>query len=488
MWPRITPLVGVILSGELASGCATIPRYAGFPDVAKTVESRTSLQLQQYVGALTGLAADRIQQLLQEELTVDRALQIAVLNNRSLQATLEELGLARAEVIQASLLKNPIFSGHARVPEEGGGTNLELALAQSVIDTLFLPLRRRVALAQFEQATLKVTDDVLNLLTEVKTAYYTAQAAEQVHALRQTVVETTQAAAELAKRQYAAGNIRDVDLANEQAASQQAQIDLAPSAADLTVAREHLNQLLGLAGPEAMAWRMAAQPLELPAADPPASDELETLALSQRLDLAILRQEATALRRSLSVARLGVVPDAAVAINSEREPAGDRVSGPMWDVPLPIFDFGQANRTRLKAQLRQGAHRLAAMEVTARTQVRTSYERMAAERQVVQRYRDQLIPLRQQIVASSLRHYNYMLIGAFQLLQVKQQEIAARQASIEAVRDYWIARAELERAVGGKLPTTEATVPAQSPQSTEPSPAQEVPTATHQHQHGGESR
>ena len=486
MWLRSAPIVTVFLSGGLVSGCATVPRHAGFPAVAKTVESRTGLHLQPYAGPPTGLVADTIQELLREELSVDRALRITLLNNRALQATLEELGIARAEVLQASLLKNPIFSGHARVPEAGGGTNLELALAQSVIDTLFQPMRRRVALAQFEQAKLRVADEVLNFLLDVKTAYYTAQAAEQIHTLRETVLEAAKAAAELAKRQYEAGNIRDFDLANEQAAYEQAQVELARSTADLKAAREQVNQFLGLAGPETTVWRMAAQPLELPTADPPL-DELETLALSQRLDLAIIRQEAQVLQRSLTVARLGVVPNADAAIDSEREPDGDRVLGPMWDIPIPIFNWGQADWARLKAQLRQGAHRLAAREVAARAEVRTAYERMSTERQVAKRYQSRLIPLRQQIVESSLRHYNYMLIGAFQLLQLKQQAIEAQQASLEAVRDYWIARAELEQAVGGQLPHTARPVQSPTQPTGQSTPSiQEVPEATHQHQHGGQ--
>jgi len=480
------PIVTALLSGWLVSGCAMLPRQAGFSTVATTIQQRTGLQLRQYPSAPSPEAAQTIHELLQDDLTLDRALQVAVLNNRGLQATLGELGLARAEVIQASLLKNPIFSGHARVSREAGVTNLELALAQSVIDTFFLPLRRRIALAQFEQATLRVTDEVLNLLSEVKTAYYTAQAAEQTHALRQTVVEAAQAAAELAKRQYEAGNIRDLDLANEEAVLQQAQIDLARSAADVTAAREQVNQLLGLAGPQATAWRMAAQPLELPVADPP-PDELETLALSQRLDLAIVRQEAKALQRRLTVARLGVVPDATAAIDSERDSDGRRVLGPIWDVPLPIFDFGQADRAHLKAQLRQGAHQLAAMEVAARAQVRTAYERMVVEREVAQRYRDQLIPLRQQIVESSLRHYNYMLVGAFQLLVAKQNEITAQKEYLEAVRNYWIARAQLEQAVGGRLPASEVIEPKPVAVPEEHEPTPEVPEPHHEHNHGGSS-
>ena len=480
------PIVTAVVSGWLVSGCAMLPRHAGFPTVATTIEQRTGLQLRQYPGAPSPEVAQTIHELLQDDLTLDRALQIAILNNRGLQATFDELGVARAEVVQVSLLKNPIFSGHARVPREAGVTNLELALAQSVIDTLFLPLRRRIALAQFEQATLRVTDEVLNLLSEVKTAYYAAQTAEQVHSLRQTTVDAAHTAAELATRQYAAGNIRDLDLANEDAAFQQAQIELARSVADQTAARERLNQFLGLSGAEASAWHAAAQPLELPFADP-SHEALETLALTQRLDLAIIRQETVVLRRSLSIAHLKVVPDAAVAIDSERDPNGSRVTGPVWDAPIPIFDWGQADQARLNAQLRQGTHQLAAMEVAARAEVRTAYERMVAQRQIAQRYRDQLIPLRQQIVASSLRHYNYMLLGAPQLLMAKQNEITTEKEYLEALRDYWITRAQLERAVGGRLPADEA-LPAPPASAPEPPISPSAPPAPHQeHHHGGPS-
>lgn len=485
MWIRAIPLMGVILSGGLVSGCATVPRHAGFPEVAKTVEERTGLHLPQYAGAPTGRVADMIQDLLREELTLDRAVRIALLNNRSLQATLEELGIARADAVQASLLSNPVFSGHARVPEETGETNLELALAQSVVDTLLLPLRQRVARAQFEQTKLQVSDAILRFLTEVKTAYYTAQAAEQLVAMRRTVLQAAGAAAELAQRQYDAGNIRDFDLATEQAAYEEAQIELTHAETDQITTREALTQVLGFSGPDVETWRMAAMLPELPTSDP-SREALETQALQERLDLAAARQELEALRRGLTVARFGMLPASVAAINTETEPDGDRVTGPMWDVDVPIFDWGQARRGRLKAQLRQSEHRLAALELAVRSEVRTTAARLVAERQLVERYRDRLVPLRRQIVESSQRHFNYMLIGVFQLLQSKQQEIAAHQAYIDALRDYWVARAELERAVGGQLPDIAIVSPTSPSRHPEPE-SPEAPATDHPHHHGGES-
>jgi cobalt-zinc-cadmium efflux system outer membrane protein len=428
--------------------------------------------------------ADTIRDLLRDELTVDRAVRLALLNNRSLQATLEDLGIARAEAVQASLIQNPVFSGHARVPDHGGegGTNLEFALMQSVLDVLYAPLRSRVAKAQFEQTKLQISHEVLQLITEVKTAYYTVQAAEQAHAMQQTVFEAAEAAAELADRQYQAGNIRDFDLWNEQAAYEQARVDLTHSEIALTQSREAMNQLLGLSGADVAGWTVAAHLPDPPAGDP-SLERLEETALSQRLDVAALRKEAETFRRALGLARLGILPSAELGYNHEAEPSGEHVTGPMWEAVVPIFDWGQADRARAKAQLRQSQHRLAALEVAVRSDVRALHRRLMAERQLVERYRDRLVPLREQIVDSSQKHFNYMLIGAFQLLQFKQQEITARREYIEAVRDYWIARAELEQVVGGRLPAVVSTpTPSPTPESSTP---QEVP-AQDTHQHGGQ--
>ncbi|MBI4597872.1 MAG: TolC family protein [Candidatus Omnitrophica bacterium] len=443
--------IGVVFSAGLVFGCAIIPRQTGLPEVVKTIEQRTGVRIQQYTGAPTGLVAERIHDLLREELTLDRAVQIALLNNRSLQATLEALGIARADAIQVSLLSNPVFSGHARVPEDEGKTNLELALAQSVVETLLLPLRQRVARAQFEQIKLQVTDAILRFLAEVKTTYYAVQATEQLVTMRGTVLQAAEAAAELAQRQYDAGNIRDFDLATEQAAAEEAQTELIHAQTERIAAREALTKILGLSHSDTGTWWVATVLPALPVHDP-SVEELEMLAMRERLDLAAARQELEVLQRGLTAARFGMLPATVAAINTETEPDGDRVTGPMWDVEVPIFDWGQARRGRLKAQLRQSQHRLAALEVAVRSEVRIASHRLAAQRQLVERYQDRLLPLRRQIVASSQRHFNYMLIGAFQLLQLKQQEIAAQQASIEALRDYWMARAELERAVGGRLP------------------------------------
>ena len=132
------------------------------------------------------------------------------------------------------------------------------------------------------------------------------------------------------------------------------------------------------------------------------------------------------------------------------------VTGPTFELELPIFDQHQAARARVTAQLRQSQQRVAALERDVLSEVRLAYGRLQAARHAAEYYQDAIIPQHEQAVAESQKHYNYMLVGVYALLQAKQDEIMARRDRISALTDYWVARAELERAAGMQLPRASA--------------------------------
>ncbi len=486
MTVNVTRVVIAMLAAGAISGCATVSRTAGFQDVKEVTEQRTGLQVHWNQGRLEDVvAAESIHALLKEELRADAAVQIALLNNRSLQGTFEEMGIAQADLVQAGLLKNPIFAGHVRFPNKSGeATNTEFSISQDFMDLFLRPLRTKLAAAQFEQAKLQVSDSVLKLTAEVRSAYYAAQGAEHTRKMLHTIVEAAQTAAELAERQHAAGNISDLELANQQVAYQQTAVDLTRSEEDVLAAREHLNLLMGLEGNPS--WRISEDLPALPGAEPSAED-LETQALSQRLDLAAARQEIKILEQTLALARRGVIPSVNVGLDTERDTDRTRVTGPSFDVELPVFDRKQAAIARAGAQLRQGRRRLSALETQIRSEVRAAWNRVFKTRELVERYRTTLIPLREKIVAESQKHQNFMLIGVFQLLQAKREEVNAYREYVEVFRDYWNVRTDLERAVGGRLVSEPAPQPTAA--SAEQSPMQEsaMPEGMHAHHHGGHS-
>lgn len=440
----------LLLVSVLVGGCASFGK-SDLAHIEKATNPKTGLSLTQSNKAEDMEIKKVIEPMLKGELTLDSALRIGLMNNPMLQGVYQELGIAKADLLQATLFHNPRFEGHARAPKEEGKTNVELVLAQDVMSVLLMPLRRRVASAEFAEAKLRTSDAVISLMAEIKTAYYELLAAGQVKHLRSLISEASGAAREMAERLSTAGNINAIELGTQKSFHEQAVIDLMQSEYDAKIAREPLNRLLGLHGSYTETWQVTHVLPELPESDPELKN-LEELALKERLDYAAVRQEIEVMRRALFATRLGIIPEGEVGFNTEREPDGDRVSGPMWWFPVPIFDFQQAATSRAKSELRLSEFKASAFEVDVLSQVRQTREKMLTYRKVAERYQSHVIPVRQQLVEALQLHYNYMLKGVFELLQGKKDEIEAEREYIEVLRNYWIARTELERAVGGKLP------------------------------------
>jgi outer membrane protein, heavy metal efflux system len=213
--------------------------------------------------------------------------------------------------------------------------------------------------------------------------------------------------------------------------------------------------LMGLTDEESARWTVAPGLAELPGSDPPLAEALAR-AHEQRLELAAARKQEAALTDALETARawryLGGVEAGAMAHKEQTDKYW--VVGPSVSLELPIFDQKQAEIARLESRLRQSEARSAALSLDVSSQVRSAHQRLRNARRLAEQLRGKLIPLREQAVALSQQFYNFMLVGSFELLATRQAEIAAYRDYVGAVRDYWIARAELERAVGARLPET----------------------------------
>src|SRR5947199_3247867 len=339
-------------------------------DLQSTIRQRTGKQVEwQKDVEASDQIREAIRALLRRTLTVDAAVQVALLNNRELQATFEEIGIAQGELVEAGLLKNPVFAGNARFPDRSpSGTNIEMSIAQEFFDLLVIPFRKKVAAAQLAKTKLRVCDTILKLAAETKTAFYELQAEQQLLGRLKAINETDATAVELAQRQHEAGNINDLDLANQQATYSQSKLDIAETAASICADREKLNRLMGTWGDDT-AWKIDDKLSELPAADV-AQRRLESLAINQRLDLAATKTQIGAL-----VGRLGItktyryVGSIEFGVDTEQETDGQRMTGPTWQLDLPIFNRGQGRIAKLQAPLSQAERRPESAAVGNRAEV-----------------------------------------------------------------------------------------------------------------------
>lgn len=466
---RWTAAIGIVACA--AAAACSVPAKPSFPEVAAAVEQRTGHRIFWNQGGEADAEVEKaIRSMLQRELTAAEAVQIALLNNRTLQATYEELTIAKADVVQAGLLKNPVFLGSVRVAVDRPlAPVLDFDVEQDFLGILMIPAKKRLASAAFEAAKLRVGHQVVDLTYEVRASYFSLQAALQVAAMRQTILEAAQASFELATRQHEAGNINDADLASEQALYEQTRVDVVKSRMETLTAREKLARLMGVWGADA-AFSVAGRLPDLPPQDP-TLEHAESTAIAKRLDVAAARHDLQARSYALAMTRnwrwLG---DAAVGAHFEKEPDGTFL-GPSARIEVPLFDQKQAAIARLEAELNQSRSRLGALSVEARSQVREARGRVLLARELAERYRTVIVPLREQLVRLMQQQYDAMLIGVYQLLAAKQNEVNAYREYIEAVRDYWVARSDLDRAAGGRLtgPVAAVVRPIDSPP---PAPAE----------------
>jgi len=454
-----TLVMAIVVGGGMVglSGCATAPKDAGFGDVRKVVAQRIGQAVQWDNQTADDQAVhESVRAMLAGNLTVDQAVQVALLNNHKLQVSFEDLGIAQADLVQAGLLKNPVFDLGIRFPTTPPSkTYVDISVAEDFVNIFFIPARRKLAQAELEQVKSRVTDEILTLAADAKSAFYGYQAAEQSVELRRSIADVASAYAKSAEELHEAGNSTDLELINAKTQDARAEADLADAEAGAADARERLNELMGLWGPDT-AWTINNRLPELPAEEV-SPEGLESLAIRRRADLAAARQDIQAQAQALGLtARTRFLSEANVGAEGERETDGQWRIGPSLSVPLPLFDQGQAAVLRAQAALRQSEQRYWALAVDVRSQVRAAHTRMLSARSKAQLYHDQILPLEQQVVRQTQLQYNGMFVGVFQLLQARRDQIDAARQYIEALRDYWIARAELDRAVGGRLSSARA--------------------------------
>jgi cobalt-zinc-cadmium efflux system outer membrane protein len=459
---RVVPRAGMLVVALAAAGCATLGADRGRIEADTLVAARSSAALEWSQSPATDAEAARLRH---QPMTPVNAVQMALLRSPRLQQEYARLGLIRADVQEALQVANPRLS--ASLHTGRGIVETTTGLAMPLVDLLVRPSRVRLAKADYERAKHEIAASILAVTVDVEAGWYDYVAAHQIAEMRRTVARGMATSADLAQRFFEAGNINELQLKQEQAAASQARIDAARAQAEAQQARLKLNTLIGLSGTDAE-WPVSGQ-LPVPVEREDAPDDLQALSRNTNLQLIAARQEVVVMEGVLSTTRrFRLLGATEIGVETDKEPKEPRLWGPTLDLELPIFNQGQARVARAQALLAQSRARLAELELAAGNAVRLGTERVRVLREIVDTHRTALIPQRESVVARSQEQQNYMIIGVFELIQAKRQEYDAYQSYLEAIRDYWLARTDLMRAVGSRLPS----------EGTATTPAMKVPGAS----------
>jgi len=400
----------------------------------------------------------RVAGLLRKPLSADAAVQLALLNNRGLQAAYNALGVADAVRVQQSLPPRPSFeltrlSGAAEI-------ELERQIVGNILALATLPARTEIANIRFRQAQLTASLETLRIAAEARRAYYRAVAAQQVVKLFRDAGGASATSTELSRRMRDSGAMSKLDQSRQQVLHAELSADLTRAELRASSERERLIRVLGLADE-----RLS---LKLPAALPPLPKRAPNLrtaeqsALDERVDLQAARLDVEALAKSYGLTKatrfVNVLEGGYLDKKVDERAAGEHKhqSGFTVTFEVPLFDFGEARTREAEQTYMQAVNRLAQKAVDVRSQAREAYRAWRLNYDLAQRYAREVVPLRKSMSEEQMLRYGAMQIDVFTLLTDIRQQIASRVTATEVQRDFWLASTELSAAiVGGNSANTD---------------------------------
>jgi outer membrane protein TolC len=438
----------MFLFALMLSGCATFSQDGGFNRVEETTQSYIK---QKPVWLKTEKAQevnrDNVKTLLEKPLTIENAVQVALLNNAQLQADFYELQLAEADVVQAGRLPNPTFSMlYAR---HNGDYKIEQTITMNIMALFTMGKATEIEKKRFEATQNRMVLQVLDLAKQTRNAYINALASKQNVNYLSQVNESAHATYTLAKRMREAGNWTTLDEGREQSFYTETALELTKAENQCLQAEERLTQLLGLKHP-------ADFKLPERLADLPDSEErLKSINqddFAKRLDLQQTRLNTESLAKQLGLTKathfINVLEIGPARVLEGRR--GDPTKkGIDLSFELPIFDWGSSKVKRAEATYMQAFHQANQQAIVAASEVRTQYNHYLSTYDLAKRYRDEIIPLRQSILKESLLRYNGMLMSPFELMVAAREQVLAINRYIETLRDFWLADSDLDMVLVG---------------------------------------
>ena len=497
-------LAATAVVAGLPAGCRSVSPEKDYRKAAQVISEHTGVS-EVYDPLTDDLVAEKVEQFLVDGLTVDKAISVAMLNNRSFQAQFFKIGASRADVVQSRLLSNPSFSLSLQFPEGGGRSKLNAGFSQELVDLWQIPVRHRIAKAQLEQTVLGVAQNAVELAGDVKVKCYHVLALERVLGVvreNQTLLDKT---LQLVQSQLDAGQATQLDVNLARLSVSEAKGELIAVERDHQVAQVELAQVLGLSR-----WPRPFKLTDtLPALESlPDEGDLLRLAMSQRLDARSMASEVKAADEEYRQQVLKIFPAVAAGLELERPDSRalpgrkiaadtvresirngaltaptiqsraernlekrqiiDSLLGPSLQITLPIFDQNQAQIAKAHFAADQKRKEYEYLLDTVAAEVSRAARVAASDLALVRFYERQAMPQARESVEGARQLYQSGERNVLVLIEAQRSLIARRKDYEAALRDYAVAVADLQKAVGGRLSDDNGGTPATAPSTTQP--------------------
>jgi cobalt-zinc-cadmium efflux system outer membrane protein len=379
---------------------------------------------------------------LGDGLSEDEAVATALWNNGPFQAELATLGLARADLIEAGMIRNPLLT--LFLP--WGPRQLELT-ATLPLEALWQRGRRvKAARLDVERVANGLVQTGLDLVRDVKVAHAEVVAAQQREVIARQSREVRNRLAEIAASRLRAGDISVLEAEAVRIDSLQAAEEVNLRATAAASARDGLATLLGLDPARPGFSVPAVSPAAREAGDVEAAVR-DALALRPDLRAAELAIEGAAARLGWEKTR--IVPNFSAATKGAGT-GPEWVIGPGFALEIPLFNQNQGPRARAHAEIERTLWQYAAARSRIGQEVRDAHRRYlhAIERQSL--LRTGILPALDENVRRAQKAFAAGEVPYLFVLETMRQRLDAGLREADTTAELARAAAQLDRSIGRK--------------------------------------
>ncbi len=442
------PLLAAILLG-LAAACVQVEPKSDFDRTGQLIRESTGREevFDPYASALSD---EDIREILDDGLTLDEALRIALLNNRELRADFQDIGIAHADWVQAQLLSNPSLDVLIRFPNGGGRSLVEASLGVQLLELWRIPVRTELAQKELESAVLRIARRAGERLAETRSAYWSAVAADELVRVSEENVALASRSFEAVQALHAAGSADAFDENRVRGPLLRARLDHGTAKLDAANAKRELAKKLSLYHAARELALTDSLPDSVPGEYQP--DDLVARAMVARLDLRAISATIEAMSARMTHEERKAWGEFSAGPAVER-PAGSGNSsiGPTASLSLPIFDQNQAQVARAGFELEQVIQLEHSARIAVAQDVRSSLDRFRVASENLDLYRDLYFPQAERSLEYAHAGYSQGRTTLAVLIEQQRQLLEARKSRILLQLDAIQSKSDLERELGKAL-------------------------------------
>ena len=430
----------VLATTVTAAACAT----SGAPErvqVATALDERTGATAKGLAPADTRTWSAPPGTSIEDGLSIDEAVAIALWNNPDFQVALTSLGIARADLIEAGTLKNPVFS----LLFPWGPKQLEFTLTWAVDAIWQRPKRIANARLNGEAAAQQLVAGGLRVVADVRLAFFEALVSDRRLALTADLAGYSAQAAKLAEGQLRAGEISEFEASLARADALRLEATRLSRVTAREVAVVRLRALLGL--------EAAAPALRLIEPAVMVTDECGTgtmlvesaLAARPEVRAAELQMEAAGARAGLEQAKIW---NLTASLDANARGSQGFEMGPGLAVELPILNQNQGGRARAAAEIEQTARRYIAVRSTIAAEVAAAFAGLTEARATASLLGDEVAGVLTRARGQAEGLFKAGEISLLDLLMTRQRLIDIEATRLDAAFAVNRAVVRLEQAIG----------------------------------------